>query len=179
MSKESISVVIQSLATLVLAGQVLAVFLIGILVYVRLIAKRKKLPNFVQMISNNSLAAALLVAVIAMLGSLFLSEIAHFIPCKLCWYQRICMYPQVILLGIGFWKNDLGVKKYALPLAIIGFVIATYHYILQMYPGLPCTDEVASCAAKQFASYGYITIPLMAWTAFSLIILFLLFPRKK
>jgi disulfide bond formation protein DsbB len=81
------------------------------------------------------------------------------------------MYPQVILLGIASVKNDFGVKKYIMPLSIIGLLISIYHYMLQMSPiPLPCSDEVANCALKQISYFGYITIPLMAGTAFVVII---------
>lgn len=179
MSRETVSAVIDVLAVLTLVGQVMSVVLIGLLGYIHFGKKNKKLPKFINTISTNNMGAALIVATVATLGSLFLSEGAKFIPCELCWFQRICMYPQVVILGIGVWKNEMSARMYALPLAVIGFLIASYHYALQMYPGLPCTDEVASCAAKQFANFGYITIPMMAWTAFLLIILFLLFPKKK
>ena len=179
MDRQTVSAVIDVLAVMTLIGQGIVVVLIGLLVYVRLINKSKKLPKLVNFVSSNNMGAALIVATVATLGSLFLSEIAKFTPCELCWFQRIFMYPQVVILGIGVWKNEMSARMYALPLAVIGFLIASYHYVLQMYPGLPCTDEVASCAAKQFANFGYITIPMMSWTAFLLIILFLLFPRKK
>lgn len=138
------------------------------------------IKQIIQFFSQNALAFAFLVATAATIGSLFFSEIAHFPPCKLCWYQRIFMYPQVLILGIAAYKNDFGVKKYIIPLSIMGLIIALYQYALQMAPfPLPCTDEIASCAAKQFAIFSYITIPLMSATAFAAIIVLFLFGRKE
>jgi disulfide bond formation protein DsbB len=131
-------------------------------------------------ISQNALILAFFISLFATAGSLFLSEIAHFTPCKLCWFQRIFMYPQVLILGIAAFKNDINVKQYVLPMSVIGVGIAIYHYLLQMSPlPLPCTDEVASCAAKQFAQYGYMTIPFMSLVAFALIIILMVFVRRR
>ena len=74
------------------------------------------------------------VATIAMLGSLYLSEIANFLPCLFCWYQRIAMYPLVVVLGVGALRSDPGVWRYALPLPVIGFLIAAYHVTIQWRP---------------------------------------------
>lgn len=116
---------------------------------------------------------AWLVAVIATLGSLFFSEIKGFIPCELCWYQRILMYPLVLILGIGTFQNDWSVRKFVLPLAVIGWCISFYHYLLQKVPGLtpikPCLQGIP-CNMQYINWFGFITIPFLALTAFSLII---------
>lgn len=175
MSRETVGVVIDALATLVLLGQGVAIVLAVLFVAQFFIKTKSKVFSFV---TQNALVFAFLVAVIATIGSLFLSEIAKFTPCKLCWYQRIFMYPNVLLLGIAFWKNDPSVKRYVLPLSGIGLGIAIRHYILQMFPAyFPCSDELANCAARQFASYGYITIPMMSLTAFLLIFLSMLWVK--
>ncbi|WP_026672257.1 disulfide oxidoreductase [Alkalihalobacterium bogoriense] len=123
--------------------------------------------------SQYGLYFAWLVAVIATLGSLFFSEIKEFIPCELCWYQRILMYPLVIILGIGTFQNDWSVRKFVLPLAIIGWCISFYHYLLQKVPGLipiqPCLQGIP-CNMQYINWFGFITIPFLALTAFSLII---------
>ncbi len=180
MNKEIISFAIQSLATLVLLSQIFLV-LIGVTYwYSRINKKNKIVKSVVKFFSENALSFAFLVALVATAGSLFLSDFAHFTPCKLCWFQRIAMYPQVILLGIAAVKNDLSVKRYVLPIVGVGAIISIYHYVLQMSPiPLPCTDEVANCALKQVAPYGYITIPLMALTAFALIAFFMFLAGKS
>ncbi|OGH17309.1 MAG: hypothetical protein A3C30_01365 [Candidatus Levybacteria bacterium RIFCSPHIGHO2_02_FULL_40_18] len=138
------------------------------------------MKKITQFLSDNSLPFAFLVAVAATAGPLFLSEIAHFTPCKLCWFQRIFMFPQVLILGIATFKNDFSIKRYILPMSVIGAAIAIYHYLLQTSPiPLPCSDEVANCTLKQFAYFGYITIPLMSFTAFALIIFLMLFLKRQ
>ena len=109
------------------------------------------------------------IALVATVGSLFFSEVMQLPPCVLCWYQRIAMYPLVVIIGIGIITRDGGVKYYALPLALIGLAISVYHNLL--YYGIlpesiaPCTQGV-SCTSRQIEWLGFITIPLMALTAF-------------
>src|SRR6185503_8298121 len=85
---------------------------------------------------------AFLQALIAMLGSLYFSNVLNFPPCILCWYQRICMYPMVLLLGIGIVRQDKKIYTYVLPLAVIGLVIGVYHNLLY-YHILP--ESIAPC----------------------------------
>lgn len=180
MEKESALLVISLIADMVLASQIFIAIFAIVVILTRIDKKNKTLTKFIQFFSDNAIIFAFFVALFATSGSLFLSEIAHFTPCKLCWYQRIFMYPQVVLLGIASFKNDLAVKRYVLPLSVIGIVIAIYHYALQMSPiPLPCSDEVANCALKQLGYFGYITIPMMSLTAFALIILFMLLIKNK
>lgn len=178
--RELISAIITGFVTLTLISQIFLGIFVIIFFLEKLTKSNKSVKKIIQTLSSNSLSFAFLVSVVATLGSLFLSEVALFIPCKLCWFQRIFMYPQVLLLGIATFKNDFGVRMYIIPLSAIGLTIAIYHYILQMSPiPLPCTDEVASCAARQFAQFGYITIPLMSLTAFFLILVFMFLSKKK
>src|SRR3989338_190832 len=79
-----------------------------------------------------AMKGAFLVALFATLGSLFYSEIAHYTPCLLCWYQRIFKYPQVFLLGLGLVKRDKNIADYSLLLSVIGGILAAYHYLLQL-----------------------------------------------
>lgn len=122
------------------------------------------------------------VSLVATLGSLYFSEIKGFIPCEYCWYQRILMYPQVLILGIGTFQNDRSVIRFALPLSILGWFMSLYHYLVQKVPGLaeikPCKSGVP-CSGEYINWLGFITIPFLAWIAFSLIIVFLLLTRKK
>ena len=111
---------------------------------------------------------AWLVAATAMAGSLYFSEVGHLTPCALCWYQRIAMYPLAIVLGIAAWRDDLGIRPYAIALAGIGAVVAAYHIALQRLPGLPsgaCSLE-APCSAIELERFGFVTIPVMAFIGF-------------
>lgn len=136
----------------------------------------KSLKRLSVSISKNAIPLGLLIASSATLGSLILSEFLEFPPCSLCWYQRVFMYPQVIILGIAVVRSDSKIKIYSLFLSLIGLGIAIYHVFLQLFPAvLRCTEEVAKCSAVQLSTLGYITIPLMSATAFGLIALIMLF----
>jgi disulfide bond formation protein DsbB len=161
-------------------SQILLVLLAGLFIANGSRVSNKLIKDSYKVISDNSLILAFFVSLFAVTGSLFLSDFARLAPCKLCWFQRVFMFPQVILLGLAAVKNDYGVKKYVLALSITGSAIAIYHYLLQMSPiPLPCTDEVVDCAAKQLNYFGYITIPFMSLTAFLLIIILMLFVRRR
>lgn len=172
-----VSLVINSYATLTLIGQILAVLLVLLLIISRF-SKNKSVQSLTKLISNNAIIFVLVFVALATLGSLFFSEVAGFTPCKLCWFQRICMYPLTIISLVAVLTNDSKVKKYILPLAVIGLGIAAYHILLQEFPNtLKCGDELISCAKTGTKHYGYITIPVMSATAFLLSILTLLFKK--
>jgi len=113
-----------------------------------------------------------LVSVIAVFGSLYFSEIKQFPPCTLCWYQRIIMYPLVIILGISIIKKDFKISLYTLVLSSIGIIISAYHYAIQKISffadksidcgDIPCTGEYINWG-------GFITIPFLALNAFLII----------
>ncbi|OAH55835.1 MULTISPECIES: disulfide oxidoreductase [Bacillaceae] len=129
--------------------------------------------SFVQ---NYALYAAWVVAVIATLGSLYFSEIKEFVPCELCWIQRIFMYPLAIILGIAAFNNEMNMKKYVLPFSIIGGSISFYHYLVQKVPGFaeikPCVQGVP-CNIQYINWFGFVTIPFLALMAFTLISIFM------
>src|SRR3989344_6192747 len=163
-----VSSVNQILSILTIIGQALiASFFISLLVYKKGGAIAKSF------VGKYGIALAFIIALIATFGSLFFSEIAGFEPCKLCWFQRILMYPQAVLFAIAFWKKDNGVFRYAIPLSIIGLAIAAYHYYIQVtavasvicWPG-----STESCVTRPFLNFGYISIPMMSLTAFLVII---------
>ena len=127
----------------------------------------------------SALWLAFAVALTATLGSLYLSEVAHFVPCKLCWYQRIAMYPLVPILFVAALKRDAGVWRYAAPLAAIGSAISIYHYQLERFPdqtSVSCTLE-APCTVVWIWKFHYISIPFMALSGFALIVALLLVAR--
>lgn len=156
------------LPILTIIGQII----ILVLIISGLLQKRCILSRW---LINNNLLAAFLISLIATLGSLFYSEILHYQPCKLCWFQRIFMYPQVILLGLAVWHKDLNIKKYSLSLSVIGLLIAAYHYLMQIgwIIAINCgaVGYSVSCTETFILQYGYITIPMMSLTAFGLMAL--------
>ena len=110
-------------------------------------------------------------ALTAMLGSLYYSEVAGFVPCALCWYQRILMYPLVLILLVGILKQDRGVFDYVLPFSVAGMVLSTYHYLIQLgLIGHPAVCSVGiPCGLRYVSYFGFVTIPLMALVAFTII----------
>lgn len=124
---------------------------------------------------------ALMQSIVATLGSLFFSEVLKFPPCVLCWYQRILMYPLVVILAVGMIRKDKGVYLYALPLSILGIAIALYHNLLyyKILPESiqPCLDGV-SCTTKFIEWFGFVTIPLLSLIAFIVITICMLFYMK-
>ncbi len=126
--------------------------------------------------------AAWVLALFSTAGSLFFSEVMDLPPCVLCWYQRIAMYPLVLIIGIGIVTKDVRWRVYALPLALIGLVISVYHNLV--YYGVvpesltPCTQGV-SCSERQIEWFGIITIPLMGLLSFFAITLAIILFRPK
>ena len=112
-------------------------------------------------------------ALVATLGSLFFSEVSHFIPCRLCWFQRIGMYPLAAILLIAAIRRDYrGAALYGLPLAIFGSIVAIYHIYIEYHPEAETAGCKigAPCTTKWIDKLGYITIPVLALTAFLAII---------
>lgn len=114
---------------------------------------------------------AMTVAWVAMLGSLYYSEIRGFVPCELCWYQRILMYPLALVTLVGVVRHDEYLPGYVLPFSLIGMGVSTYHYLIQ----LGVFGQTAACTVGvpcnlRYVDYGgFVTIPFMALTAFVLI----------
>ena len=168
--------IIQTLGSLTLVAFVLAAALIGALA---MPAGRERLRGAFSHNERHLIGWAFGLTLVATMSSLYLSEIAHLQPCMLCWYQRIAMYPLVVVLGVGFARGDAGVWRYALPLSIIGLVISSYHVMLQIRPSLelvPCTSGVP-CSARLVAVYGFVSIPVMASSVFVLILALLVAVR--
>ncbi len=119
---------------------------------------------------------------VSTLGSLFFSYIMEFAPCVLCWYQRICLFPLVIILATGLFPLDKRVIEYSLPLAIAGWITAFYHNLL--YSGIipqdlqPCSKGV-SCTEKYIDLLGFLTIPMLSLISFSIIITLLILLKRR
>lgn len=112
------------------------------------------------------------VSLAAVLGSLYFSQILGLPPCILCWFQRIFMYPLVIILAVGIIRKDKNVVSYALPLSFIGWLISIYHNLLyyKILPEsvAPCVNGV-SCTSRTIELLGFVTIPLLAFLGFTFI----------
>ncbi len=128
------------------------------------------------------LFAAWLLAAIAMAGSLFFSYVMGFAPCVLCWYQRIFLFPLVVILAVGLFPYDRGVARYGLSLAVVGWLVAVYHNLI--YFGIvpeslsPCIQEL-SCKEEYVKLLGFLSIPLMSLLAFTSILALLLLSQRR
>lgn len=139
-----------------------------------------------KIIQQYGLLLAWLIALIALLSTLFAGEIMGWPVCPLCWYQRIALYPLVILLGMAAFKNDHGIIPYALPFPAIGFFFAVYQYLEQMIPGFSpinfCKQGIA-CSTIHLKLLGFITIPFLSAIACAMIFVLLFlcsrFNQKK
>jgi disulfide bond formation protein DsbB len=167
--------VIVAFAVLAVAGQVIVatLALIGLLAVLGfgapLRAVRAALWGY-------ELWGAFVVAALATGGSLFLSEIAGFVPCDLCWFQRICMYPLSILTLFAAYHGDYRFARYLLPFPVIGACISVYHILIEnqvITEPSSCRIGGTGCAVKWINEFGYITIPTLALTGFLLLIGFL------
>lgn len=170
MSAQSVRLYNTFLATLALLALVGAV---GLVVY--RVAKGKEAA--LSLLGDSALWLAWLVAAVATGGSLIYSGWIHFVPCRLCWYQRIAMYPMAVILLVGAIRKEVVVRYYALPLSIGGALISIWHYMLQLNPSLEggSCDPNNPCSAKNVDVFGFVSIPFMAGCGFILISVLLAF----
>ncbi len=123
---------------------------------------------------------ACLVAVVATLGSLYYSEIAHYTPCRLCWYQRICMYPLAVVLLVGVFRRDRGVRAYAWPFVVVGAPLSGYHWLVErvhFFERTSSCSDAAPCSVPWFQTLGFVTLAFMALSGFLLVGVLLLVDR--
>lgn len=178
--------VVSLFSILTLIGNMLLVCMVVAIVVVGK-NKNKMFGSLLKLMNDWAFELALLVSLSAMLGSLLFSEVLLYEPCKLCWFQRIFMYPLVPILALAIGNKDRRVADYVLVLSSVGGLIALYQVMLQFSPGIPSTCGVdgvtASCTTNFFLSFGYITIPMMSLSAFLLIVVSMLavlvYPNKK
>ena len=172
-----VSIVNQIFAILSILGQ-LAILVI----LVSLVFKQQAVIKF---FGNRAFLLAFGIALLSMLGSLFYSEIAGYEPCKLCWLQRIVMYPQVLFFGLALWKKEFSLAIFSLLMSVIGLVIAAYHYLLQIgvVSSTACgaVGYSVSCSQRFVMQYGYITLVMMSLTAFAMVSVLMItyFVNKK
>jgi hypothetical protein len=168
--------VTRSLSSLALLSAFAGLVLLGILVVP---AGRARLRRALAGDERGLLALAWITALVASAGSLYYSEVAGLPPCLLCWYQRIAMYPLVLVLGVGAVTADGRAWRYGLPLSVAGLLIAVYHVIIQYRPALDVVtcDAAAPCTVRYVAAFGFVSIPVMAASGFLLISALLLTTR--
>jgi len=119
-------------------------------------------------IGRIALPLAWVVAAVTTLGSLYYSKVQGYVPCELCWYQRICLYPWSVILGIAAWRRDAAIKVYAIPVLCLSVVISVYHSWIQWFPPTSgtsfCTVD-APCTTKFVNEFDFVTLPFMALSA--------------
>jgi disulfide bond formation protein DsbB len=173
-----------ALAALAVFVQVLLV-LVALLALSALVSRRARLllVEAREILLGNELWLAWIVALVATLGSLFFSEVADFVPCRLCWFQRIAMYPLAVVLLVAAIRRDArGGVWYALPFPVIGALVSIYHIYIEINPSAEsaaCRAGGAPCSVKWIDVFGYITIPTLALTGFLAIIALLLFSLSR
>ena len=160
-----------------LAG-VLTVITIVITVTTVVLLVRGRVPDWLR--DEVALPVATAVATVATVGSLWMSEGAGYPPCILCWYQRIAMYPLVVVLAVASWRRDATVWLTTVPIAAIGSAISIWHIIIERNPALggPCDPE-APCAVRWVEEFGVFTLPTMALAGFTTIIVLSLAARSR
>jgi disulfide bond formation protein DsbB len=178
MTRDIMRGIVVGLAGLGVAGQVAA----GLLLIVAVLAAvgvRAPLAFVRKALQGFELWLAFAVAALATGGSLFFSEVAHFPPCELCWYERFCMYPLSIAILILAAYGARRAACWLLPLPVVGAGISVYHLLVENELVPQTTDCLQSapggCVLKWIHEFGYVTIPTLALTAFAIVFALLLF----
>jgi len=131
---------------------------------------------------SNYIFLGFLVASVATLGSLFFSEVMHFVPCTMCWYQRILMYPLVVIFLVNLLYPDDKIFKYVFPLCLLGWGFAFYHNLLMWgiisESAMPCTQGIP-CSTEYFKYFGFVDIPFLSLSAFTLIFVLLVLAQSQ
>jgi len=153
-----------------LISQVAAVVLIALLIQRRISGATSPILSLV---GSYGIHLVFLISIAGTALSLTYSEVFGFVPCGLCWLQRIFLYPMVILSGLALWKRDRSIADYLIALSIPGMIVALYQHYLQLggsnLVGCPAAGFGADCAKRILFEFGYITFPLVAFSAFVLI----------
>ena len=135
-----------------------------------------------KMINTNIVLFCFIIASCSTLGSLFFSEIMEFIPCSMCWYQRIFMYPLVLIFLVSLLYPDKQLFKYSIVLVIPGLLFAVYHNLLmfKIIPEsiVPCVQGIP-CSTEYIDWFGFVTIPLLSFIGYFLIFVALVYGNKK
>ncbi len=178
MSVNSVSTFLATGAILIGAG--VATLIVLLLLAWRIPAAKDLLDRVGNALAGYGLWLAWLMALVATLGSLYYSQVAHFVPCEYCWYQRIAMYPLAVIIGIAAFRGDATIRRYVYPLAITGGIISGYHYLIQQMPTLAAgsCSTATPCTAALVWKFEFVSIPLMALVSFTAIITMLIVDRE-
>jgi disulfide bond formation protein DsbB len=170
--------------THVLAGATLAglVLIIVWALFIIFTFLSKKESRFLGYVSDYVLPLGFLASLGGVFLTLYYSEVLHYVPCDLCWFQRVFLYPQMFIFALAWWKKDRSILPYSLALSIVGFAVAVYHHMLQIGYDIykPCSTApfAVDCAKPSFIEYGFITFPFMAVVLFGGLALLVLSSRR-
>lgn len=157
-----------------------AVAVVVVTAIVRRVRGPEAMAEFRDGLGRVALPLAWLVAAVTMAGSLYYSKVQGYVPCELCWYQRIVLYPFAVILAIAAWRRDSSIRIYAIPVLCIGVVISVYHSWIQWFPPASgtsfCTTDTP-CTLKYVDEFGFVTLPFMALSAAAVIIALLSISR--
>lgn len=158
-------------ALLAVVAQIFVLAAVGLTLARRVPVMARWRDAALEVIGPVALPAALAVATTATAGSLYLSEVADFPPCTLCWYQRIAMYPLVVVLAVASRVVDRNVRRYVLPIAAIGSIVSVYHLLVERFPSIETgsCDPLNPCSVIWVEHFGYLTVPAMALSGFAAI----------
>ncbi|MCZ7529497.1 MAG: disulfide bond formation protein B [Acidimicrobiia bacterium] len=152
-----------------LANALTLAILVGAVIALIVPGSRPGLAAIVEKVGPAALPLAFAVAATATFGSLYYSLVADLTPCLLCWYQRILMYPLVVILAVSWWRRDTGVWLLSAPFVVLGAGVALFHVLVERYPslgdGLECSLE-APCSVPWFTEAGFVTIAYMSLAGF-------------
>jgi hypothetical protein len=174
MSTDTASVFFALLSLLCVLGVVVVV----VMAVVRHTRPDSAVAVLVDDLGSVALWMAWIVAMVTTLGSLYYSQVADFVPCELCWFQRICMYPLSLILLIAAIRRDRGIWIYVAPLAVVGAAISIYHTQLQAFPEQASfCSTTTPCTVRYVWKFGFVSLPFMALSAFAFVITMVLVAR--
>lgn len=162
---------------------IMQIVTVGFLVVYFLAPKYPDLQDIIAPFEKWGVQIGFLLSLAGVVLTLYYSEVLGFEPCFLCWWQRIFLYPQVVLFGLASMRRGLvaSAALYSIVLSAFGILFAAYHHAMQMFPegALPCSANGPSCAKITFIEFGYVTYPMMALSLFALLIVLMLFVRRR
>lgn len=156
-----------TLAGATILGGVVIVLWFLFLIYTSVTKKQSGILSF---FAKNVIPLGFLISLFGTFLTLYYSEVLHYVPCDLCWFQRIFLYPQLFIFALAWYKNDRKILPYTTVLSVFGFLIAWYHHLLQIGYDIykPCSTApfAVDCAKPSFIEYGFVTFPFMAVVLF-------------
>ena len=164
------------------AWGVLLINALMLMFFVLVVVQHRRKTQAIDRVRSIAGPLSILVTVGATLGSLYLSEFGELSPCRWCWIQRVFMYPLAVVLVIAWLTRDRHVRRYAVPLSLMGVAASIWHYLLQHVPSLSDAKSCSltpPCSVTYIEKFGFITIPWMAGSVFALVLMRLIGFRSR